>query len=103
MFCFSIAETVLRLYCNKVGISFEPSMLNWEDTPKDMAMFQDWMPWFEGVLTTKSFQPSATKPKSPQVLPDLPRHVQKAIDDNMHYYNKMHALRVRPNTLQTNY
>lgn len=58
------------------------------------------MPWFEGVLTSKTFQPSATKPKSPNVMPDLPRHVVKAIDDNMPYYNKMHAVRLRPNLLQ---
>ena len=95
------AETTLRLYCEKCGIPFEASMLNWEDSPKEMELFKDWMPWFEGVLTSKTFQPSATKPKSPMVLPELPRHVMKAIEDNKVYYNKLHALRLRPNTLQT--
>jgi len=33
-------------------------------------------------------------------MPDLPRHVQKAIDDNMVYYNKLYALRLKSNTLQ---
>jgi len=75
-------------------------MLNWEDNPQDLNVFQEWMPWFEGVLTSNTFQPSATKPKSPMVTPDLPRHVQKAIDENMVYYNKMYALRLKPNTLQ---
>ena len=27
-------------------------MLNWENTP-NMQVFSDWMPWFEGVLTSK--------------------------------------------------
>ncbi|KAK2194189.1 hypothetical protein NP493_2g22006 [Ridgeia piscesae] len=92
-------EPLLRAYCDKVGITFEESMLHWEDTPKEI--FEDWMPWFEGVLTSKTFQPSPTKPVSPNVVPDLPRHVQRAIDDSMPYYRKMHALRLRPNTLQT--
>lgn len=92
-------ETMLRLYCDKVGIEFEDSMLNWEESPQEMELFKDWMPWFEGVLTSKTFQPSATKPKSPNVLPELPRHVMKAIEDNKVYYNKMYAYRLRPNTL----
>ena len=99
------AETTFRLFCEKVAIQFEDRMLNWEDlnwedTPQDLAVFQEWMPWFEGVLTTNTFQPSATKPKSPMVMPELPRHVQKAIDDNMSFYNKMYALRLKPSTLQ---
>ena len=58
---------MLKLYCEKVGIDYQSSMVNWDETPKDLGVFQEWMPWFEGVLTSKSFQPSATKPKSPQV------------------------------------
>jgi hypothetical protein len=34
------------------------------------------------------------------IMPDLPRHVQKAIDDNMAIYNKLYALRLKPSTLQ---
>lgn len=94
------AETTFRLYCDKIGIPFEDRMLNWEENCPDLEVFKDWMPWFEGVLTTNTFQPSATKPKSPMMMPDLPRHVQKAIDDNMVYYNKMYALRLKSHTLQ---
>ena len=32
-------------------------------------------------------------------MPDLPKHVRKAIDDNMQYYKKLHEKRLRPNTL----
>lgn len=95
-----IAETMFRLYCETVGISFEDRMLNWEDCPAELDVFKDWMPWFEGVLTTKTFQPSATKPKSPMVMPELPRHVQNAIEENLTYYNKMYDCRLKPNTLQ---
>ncbi len=92
-------ETIMKSYCNKVGIQFDDSMLRWDEAPKDLQVFQEWMPWFEGVLTSTSFQPSATKPKSPMVMPDLPRHVLKAIEDNMPYYNKLHALRLKPDLL----
>ncbi len=90
----------MRQYCIKVGLNFEEGMLKWDDTPKEMEVFQDWMPWFEGVLTSKSFQPSATKPKSPLVLPNLPGYVQKAIDDNMEFYNQMYKHRLAPNVLE---
>lgn len=50
--CWCLAEDMLRQYCGKVGIQFEDAMLNWENTP-NMQVFQDWMPWFEGVLTSK--------------------------------------------------
>ena len=91
---------MLRQYCQKVGIEFEDSMLNWNDTPQDMAQFQDWMPWFEGVLTSKTFMPSATKPKSPLVLPELPKYVTECMDKNLSLYNEMHAKRIRPNSLK---
>lgn len=47
----TVVEDMLRQYCQKVGVEFEESMLKWEDTPKELGVFQDWMPWFEGVLT----------------------------------------------------
>ena len=94
------SEDILRQYCQKTGIAFEPNMLNWEDSPRDLTVFQDWMPWFEGVLTSKKFEPSATKPVSPVVMPAVPHYVQKAIDDNMDAYKKMHAQRLKPNTLK---
>jgi hypothetical protein len=93
-------EDILRQYCVKVGLEFEPGMLNWDETPQDMSVFQDWMPWFEGVLTSKKFEPSATKPKSPAVMPQLPGYVQRAIEENMVYYNKMFAKRISPNVLE---
>ncbi len=54
-FFLYITEDMLRQYCKKVGIGFEETMLNWENTP-NMQVFQDWMPWFEGVLTSKVSQ-----------------------------------------------
>ena len=33
-----VTEAMLRLYCEKVGIEFEDSMINWDEQPKDMAV-----------------------------------------------------------------
>lgn len=93
-------EDMLCQYCNKVGLNFEPKMLNWEEMPEDLTVFQDWMPWFEGVLTSKTFQPSKTKPPSPAVMPELPGYVEKAIKDNTPYYERLYQLRIKPNTLK---
>ncbi|CAD5124802.1 DgyrCDS13064 [Dimorphilus gyrociliatus] len=89
-------DSLLKQYCEKVGMEYEESMLNWEQTAQNMNVFEDWMPWFEGVLTSTTFQPSATKPKSPNIMPDLPKHVRQAIDDNMPSYNKLYRLRIKP-------
>ena len=69
-------------------------MLNWEDSPNEIEVFKDWMPWFGAALASKSFRPLANEPNS---LTELPRHVLEAIEDSKVYYNKLHALRLRPN------
>lgn len=114
---------MLKLYCSKVGIEFEQSMIDWNETQQQMTVardvtyaglklgmtsqlciflqvFKDWLPWFEGVLTSSTFKPSDTRPKSPMKLPDLPPHVQKSIDECMPLYREMHAARLTLPTLQ---
>jgi len=93
------AESMFRAYCAKTGIAFERPMLTWDDDAENAAVFRRWMPWFEGVLTSSTFQPSAMKPHSPKVLPELPRHVQQAVDDSLHFYRQLYDVRLRPTTL----
>ena len=38
MFFLAVTETMLRLYCDKVGISYQDRMLNWEEAPSDMSV-----------------------------------------------------------------
>ena len=113
---------MLKLYCSKVGIAFEQSMIDWNETQQQMKVtsrppshcshthvaseqvflqvFKDWLPWFEGVLTSSTFTSSDTRPKSPMKLPDLPPDVQRCIDECMPVYNEMHAVRLTLPTLQ---
>lgn len=71
-------------------------MLNWHQDPEDASVFRQWKPWFEGVLTSGTFQPSTTKQQcSPTPIAELPRHVQQAVDDSYIYYRQMYELRLR--------
>jgi len=99
LFLYCPTESICREYCAKIGVTFEPQMLNWDNEAENASLFQQWMPWFEGVLTSNTFQPSMTKPHTPKVLPELPRHVQQAIDDSRVYYRQMYDVRLRPETL----
>lgn len=90
---------MLRAYCAKIGVTFDTQMLTWDNDAEDATVFRQWMPWFEGVLTSSTFQPSTTKPHSPKVVPELPRHVQQVIDESNVYYRRMYEARLTPSTL----
>jgi len=87
-------ESMLRAYCAKIGVTFEEQMLKWDNDIEDASVFSQWMPWFEGVLTSNTFQPSMTKPHSPRVTGELPRHVEQIIDDSYDYYRQLHVVRL---------
>jgi len=91
---------MFRAYCAKIGVAFEAQMLNWDNDAKDASVFSQWMPWFEGALTSRTFQPSATTRDSPctMVPPELPRYVQQTIDDSDVYYRRLYDLRLTPAT-----
>jgi len=94
---------MFRAYCAKIGVAFEAQMLNWNDEAdeKNSAVFRQWLPWFEGVLSSSTLQPAAAtkQPVGAKVVAELPRDVQRAIDDSYVYYRQMRAVRLRPSTL----
>ena len=48
---------MMRLYCEKVGIEFEDSMIHWEHPVKDTSLFDDFPHFFEDLLKSSSFKP----------------------------------------------
>lgn len=90
---------MFRAYCAKIDVTFETQMLTWDNDAVDASVFRQWMPWFEGVLTSSTFQPSTTKPHSPRVAPDLPPHIQQIIDESDVYYRRLYDVRLTPMTL----
>ena len=59
----NISEPMMRLYCEKVGIKFEDSMINWEHPVKDMSVFENFIPWYEDLLASTSFKPPSSVDK----------------------------------------
>jgi len=90
---------MFRAYCAEIGVTFETQMLNWDNDVEDASVYRQWMPWFEGVLTSSTFQPVTTKPHSPKVVCELPLHVQQIIDESNAYYQQMHDVRLTPTSL----
>ena len=90
---------MFRAYCAMAGITFDTQMLNWNNDAEDSSVFRQWMPWFEGALTSNTFQPATTKPHGSEVMvSELPRHVQQAIDDSDVYYRQLYDMRLIPTT-----
>ncbi|XP_064626335.1 uncharacterized protein LOC135487016 isoform X2 [Lineus longissimus] len=91
-------EKMLRAYCSKTGIKYEDSMVNWESTPPDMSVFQEWMPWFEGTLKSTAFRTTPIPPKKSDMMKGgifaLPDNVEACIANNMDYYNYLYKHRL---------
>ena len=84
---------MLRLYCQKVGISFHENMLNWSEIPDEYDVFNSFRSYyFTKVTTTNTFM----KPTPPVKEPEPhPKEVQRVIDENIMYYNKMYEHRLK--------
>ena len=49
---------MMRLYCEKVGIEFEDSMIHWEHPFKDMmGLFEEFLPFHSTLMESSSFGP----------------------------------------------
>ncbi|CAH1775325.1 unnamed protein product [Owenia fusiformis] len=92
-------DDVLKTYCKKTGLYYDPKMIDWRDSPLDMSVFDEWMPWFEGALTSTSFRSSGTGGRSPEPS-ELPDDVINCIDRCMLIYNRLYAKRTTPCTLR---
>ena len=45
------------MYCSKVGIDFQESMVNWGDTPSQLDEVAEWTPWFTRIMTSSKLEP----------------------------------------------
>ena len=62
---------MMRLYCEKVGIEFEDSMIHWEHPVKDMSVFHDFIPFHTDLLESSSFKPPSDVDKKVSEREDL--------------------------------
>ncbi len=92
-------ETILRKYCDSVGIRFQSTMLRWESG--DEAM-RDWISalsylvgnknggYYSAAMKSMSFEPS----KAPRKRNEIPCELWTYVDSSMPFYRKMHDIRL---------
>lgn len=81
-------ESVLKQLCARVGLKFEPSMLQWEAGPKSYDGV--WAPhWYANVHRSTGFEKQATSDRP------LPSHLLPLYEDASIHYQKLlqHALK----------
>ncbi len=84
----------MRLYCDAVGIDYQDSMINWKPlTPEQFAEFKEWQEWCKTAIES-----TGIRKRTPSNLPDiheLPPDIQQCFKDNMPYYEKLYAMRLK--------
>ena len=60
----------MRLYCEKTGIEYEDSMVNWKPI-EDMSKYDGFAAWYETMLKSTKFGPPS-KEVDPKVMAYLP-------------------------------
>jgi len=90
-------EATLRLYCERTGLKYEESMLNWDNDglkEKMEVAFPFLIAFTETVMSTSGFQVGAAT----RTEVELPAELQKCVEDNNVYYEKLlpFATRIQP-------
>lgn len=86
----------MRLYCDKIGLAYEDSMLHWSAETEDLSVLNDWPAgWFGTLLKTNTFQKLHSH-KMPDIS-SLPDVVKKAVEDSMPHYNVLYEKRFTVN------
>ena len=82
-------ESVLKQLCERAGIKFEKSMLQWQAGPKPYDGV--WAPhWYSNVHRSTGFEKQATSDRP------LPAELQPLYEEAAIYYNKLLQLALRP-------
>jgi hypothetical protein len=91
-------EAVLRLFCQKTGMKFEDSMLNWSDDDGFEARVNE-APWpadfkifFEGTIQSRTFHAKRSPTDDPT---EYPPEIHKAIQENQVWYEKLLSVATR--------
>lgn len=88
-----ISETMLRLYCDKIGLTYEDSILHWSAETEDLSVHEHWhVAWLDTLLKTNTFQklPSHTMPD----ISSFPDVLRQAVVDSMPHYNALYENRL---------
>ena len=82
-----ILETVLRDFCQAVGIDYQDTMVNWTPISEDnMEQLKPYKDAYKLTINTNNFLPST--PKALGENEELSENMKSAINDAMPYYLK---------------
>lgn len=89
------SEAMLRLYCDKIGLAYEDSMLHWRAETKGLGLDHWPVAWFSNALKTTTFQKLESN-RMPDMC-SLPDVVKKVVDESMPPYNALYEKRLTVN------
>ncbi len=89
---FALSETILRLYCDSLGLDFQYSMLNWKPvTPGEFDVWEKFADWFQIVLNSSGFKEPNPLAKTSS---DLPVALHRLIFDYDWQYRDLYSRRL---------
>jgi len=84
-------EGHLRVLCERLKIEFMPKMIAWPPGPRDSDGV--WAPhWYQKVWQSTGFGPP------PSRVPELSREAAAIAEQCLPFYERLHALRIRPDS-----
>ena len=89
-------ETMVRVYCDAIGIPFIAEALRWEPGARDDVLWYDGNDeiWHASLRDSDGLKPISRKYVNPAVLPkNLSAHYETFLD----HYKVLHSYRLRPN------
>ena len=90
-------EKTMNCYCEAVGITFDPKMMSWEPGRFD-PRYKVWSSkiWHSTVLQSTGFIKINPGEQVPVPINDLPREIQKEIEDSRFYYEELKKACLKP-------
>lgn len=86
-------EAVLKAYCDKTGLPFDPSMLHWGSGDSSGRGWDRWPGWYEELHNSTGFMTAESLVKyNPR---DFPKEVQDCIQKNLPYYKEIYKHRIQ--------
>ncbi|CAD5118418.1 DgyrCDS7128 [Dimorphilus gyrociliatus] len=93
---FKNSAGILKKYCQKIGMEYKDSMIQWDDSSKSFQQnfTKMWHPWLKNAFTTKKFEDTLQGKKQDK---DMPEVFHEAIKESMHIYYELYKYKLEAN------
>ena len=91
-------EETMKSYCDAVGIQFDPKMMSWE-AGQFVPRYKVWASkhWHATVIKSTGFHKITPGGQKPVPINNLPKEIQKYIEESRFYYEEMKKVCIKPN------